>query len=378
MRGGQDPLTSGLSRRNLFVTPLVAGAALSIADRTSAEPTAGSASDERALGEPQVRGRRTLGRVNGGLSVSSHGLGCMGMTTHRGAHPDRAAMVRLIRQAFDRGVTFFDTAEGYGPFTDEEIVGEALAPLRGQVCIGTKFGNDIRDGRVVGMTSRPERIRQAVDGSLRRLRVDRIDLLYQHRPDGVTPPEEVAGTVKDLVDAGKVAHWGMCEVDADTVKRAHGVLPLTAIQSEYSLMWREPETALFPTLERLGIGFVPYAPLNRGFLGGGMSEHTRFDPINDNRGEIPRFKPDAIRANMAIVEALNQFGRARGLTSAQLALAWITSKHPRFVPIPGTTKIAHLDENVRAADLVLSQAEIDELERQVSRIQIVGARAPQA
>lgn len=189
----------------------------------------------RADCTPLVRGRRTLGSVSGGLTVSSQGLGCMGMTTHRGHHPDRPAMARLIRQAVERGVTFFDTAEGYGPFTSEEIVGEALAPFRGQVWVGTKFGNDIRDGRVVGMTSRPERIRHAVDGSLRRLRVERIDLLYQHRPDGVTPPEEVAGTVKELIAAGKVARWGMCEVDADTVRRAHAVLPVTAIQSEYSL-----------------------------------------------------------------------------------------------------------------------------------------------
>ena len=369
-----------ISRRDMVAGAARAGAALAGTGLVSALSIAGPAHAQAGAGTaltrgvPLVRGRRTLGRVNGGLEVSAQALGCMGMTTHRGPHPDRAAMVRLIRQAVERGVTFFDTAEGYGPFANEEIVGEALAPFRDQVRIGTKFGNDIRNGQVVGMTSRPARIRQAVDGSLRRLRTDRIDLLYQHRPDGVTPPEDVAGTVRELVAAGKVAHWGMCEVDAAYLRRAHAVLPVTAVQSEYSLMWRAPEATLFPTLRELGVGFVPYSPLNRGFLGGGMSEHTRFDQGSDNRGAIPRFKPDAIRANLAIVETLNRFGRPRGLTSAQVALAWLATRGADVVPIPGTTKLAHLEENLRAADLRLGDADVRQLEADLAPITIVGGR----
>lgn len=365
-------ITPDFTRRGVFAGAAIVGVAMTAPASAAVQAAGGRGGSD--TGGRFSAGRRVLGSTEGGMAVSAQGLGCMGMTTHRGVHPDRPAMVGLIRAAAERGITFFDTAEGYGPFTNEEIVGEALAPLRDQVRICTKFGNDIQNGKVVGMTSRPDRIRQAVDGSLRRLGVERIDMLYQHRPDGVTPPEEVAATVKELMSAGKVARWGMCEVDADYVRRAHAVLPVTAIQSEYSLMWREPEQKLFPTLRELGIGFVPYSPLNRGFLGGGMSEHTRFDRGSDNRGEIPRFKPDAIRANMAIVEALDQFGRPRGLTSAQVALAWIGTKQPTYVPIPGSTKLAHLEENLRAADITFEPAEMAELEAALERIRIVGGR----
>ena len=242
--------------------------------------------------------------------------------------------------------------------------------------IGTKFGVDIQDGRPVGLNSRPEHIRKVVDDSLRRLKVDAIDLLYQHRRDRSVPIEDVAGAVKGLIGEGKVKHFGLCEVSAATIRRAHAVQPITAIQSEYSLMWREPEESIFPTLQELGIGFVPYSPINRGFLGGALNEFTRFDANNDNRPTLPRFAPEAMRANTALVEVLNTFGRTRGATSAQVALAWMLAKHPWLVPIPGTTKLAHLAENLSAADLMLTSAEISELETAASKITIVGDRYP--
>jgi aryl-alcohol dehydrogenase-like predicted oxidoreductase len=285
-------------------------------------------------------------------------------------------MIALIRSAVERGVTFFDTAEGYGPYTNEELVGEALAPYKNQVRIGTKFGVDIQGGRAVGLNSRPEHIRKVVDESLRRLKVDAIDILYQHRRDRNVPIEEVAGAVKGLIGEGKVKHFGLCEVSAATIRRAHAVHPITAIQSEYSLMWREPEESIFPTLQELGIGFVLYSPINRGFLGGALNEFTTFDANNDNRPTLPRFTPEAMRANTALVEVLNAFGRTRGATSAQVALAWMLAKHPWLVPIPGTTKLAHVEENLRAADLMLTPAEIRELETEAATIKIVGDRYP--
>jgi aryl-alcohol dehydrogenase-like predicted oxidoreductase len=320
--------------------------------------------------------QRTLGSKNNPLVVTALGLGCMGMDTHRSAHPSREAMIKLIRQAVERGVTHFDTAEGYGPFTNEEIVGEALKPFRDQVIIGTKFGNDIVNGKTVGLNSKPDHIRSVVDQSLKRLKVDAIDLLYQHRMDPKVPIEDVAGTVGDLIKSGKVKHFGLCEVDAQTIRRAHSVQPITAIQSEYSLMWREPEKNVFPTLEELGIGFVPYSPINRGFLTGAINEYTKFDPNNDNRHTLPRFTPEAIRANTALVEVLNRFGRTRGMTSAQVALSWMLTKYPYLAPIPGTTKLAHLEENLRSAEMMLSATEIRELETEASKIKIVGDRYP--
>ncbi|MCD8041892.1 MAG: aldo/keto reductase [Tannerellaceae bacterium] len=318
--------------------------------------------------------QRTLGTGAAGLTVSAVGLGCMGMSYHRSAHPDKKANVALIRKAVEHGVTFFDTAEVYGPFVNEELVGEALAPFRDEVVVCSKFGFNIVEGDTRELNSRPERIWQMVEASLKRLRTDRIDLLYQHRLDPDVPIEEVAGTVKELIEAGKVKYYGLCEVNADVIRRAHRVHPLTAVQSEYSLMWKQPEKEVLPVLEELGIGFVPYSPLNRAYLSGALNEYTRFDPNNDNRATQAQFQPDAIRANTALVEALNRFGRTRGVTSAQIALAWLMAKKPWIVPIPGTTKLSHLEENLRAADFVLLPEDLQELERAVAGIEIVAPR----
>jgi aryl-alcohol dehydrogenase-like predicted oxidoreductase len=300
----------------------------------------------------------------------------MGMTYNRGPHPDREALIQLARRAVERGVTLFDTAETYGPFRNEELVGDALAPLRNGVTISTKFGFNYEGEKVTGLNSRPERIRQVAEDSLKRLKIEVIDLFYQHRLDPKVPIEDVAGAVKELILAGKVRHFGLCEVGPDTIRRAHAVQPLTAIQSEYHLMWREPELDVLPICRELGIGFVPFSPLNRGFLGGALNEHTRFDSGNDNRNTLPRFTPEAMRANLAIVEAINRFGRTRGATSSQVALAWLLAKEHGIVPIPGTTKLAHLDENLQAADLKLDANEMSELEASVSKFKIVGERYP--
>jgi aryl-alcohol dehydrogenase-like predicted oxidoreductase len=304
----------------------------------------------------------------------------MGLNYNRGVAPERGAMIALIRQAAERGVTLFDTAEVYGPLINEELAGEALAPYRGKVSVTTKFGHRIVDGRHIEgqLNSRPENIRKTAESSLKRMQVEVIDLFYQHRTDPDVPIEDVAGAVKDLVREGKVRRFGLCEVSAQTIRRAHAVQPITAVQSEYSLMWREPESGVLPVLEELGIGFVPYSPLNRGFLGGALNEHTRFDSGNDNRNTLPRFTPEAIRANTALVEAISRFGRPRGATAAQIALAWLLAKKPWIVPIPSTTKLARLEENLRSADLALSPDDVRELEAAISKIQIVGDRYPAA
>jgi aryl-alcohol dehydrogenase-like predicted oxidoreductase len=287
-------------------------------------------------------------------------------------------MIDLLRQAAERGITLFDTAQVYGPLINEELAGEALYPYRNEVSVTTKFGHSIVDGKyVVGkLDSRPETIRRAAEESLKRLRVDAIDLFYQHRLDPDVPIEDVAGAVKDLIQHGKVKRFGLCEVGAATVQRAHAVQPVTAVQSEYHLMWKEPEEEVFPTLEKLGIGFVPYSPLNRGFLTGAINEYTRFDPDNDNRNTLPRFTPQAIRINSALVEVLKAFGRTRGMTPAQVSLAWLMAQHPWIVPIPGTTRLAHLDENLRATDLKLTPVELHELDEAVSGVRIIGDRYP--
>lgn len=323
---------------------------------------------------------RTLGKGSAAMQVSALGFGVMGMNYHRGTHPDKKAMIQLGHQAVEKGITLFDTAETYGPFTNEELAGEIFSSFKNKIAVTTKFGFNYAGNKIntmpAGPNSRPERIREMVEASLKRLKVDVIELLYQHRLDPNVPIEEVAGTVKDLIAEGKVKHFGLCEVGAETIRRAHAVQPLTAIQSEYHLMWREVEKEVLPVCAELGIGFVPYSPINRGFLTGAINEYTRFDSGNDNRNILPRFTPEAIRANLRIVEELNKFGRTRGMTIAQLALGWLLQKAPYIVPIPGTTKLSHLEENLRTLDFVLTPQEWLELETAVAKIPIVGDRYP--
>jgi aryl-alcohol dehydrogenase-like predicted oxidoreductase len=318
--------------------------------------------------------KRKLG--TSGLEVSALGLGCMGMSYHRGPAPDRNAMIALIRQAVELGVTFFDTAEVYGPFINEELLGEALTPFRKGVAIATKFGFNFEDGKSTGLNSRPEHIRQVAEKSLQRLRSECIDLFYQHRADPDVPIEEVAGTVKDLIRQGKVKHFGLCEISAETIRRAHAVVPVTAVQSEYSLMWREPEAEILPTLGELGIGFVPYSPLGRGYLSGTFNENTKFDSSNDNRATLPRFTSQALKANQVLVDLLNEFGQRKGATTSQIALAWVLAQKPWIVPIPGTTKLARLEENLKSADLEFSPDELRDLDHAMSKIKLHGDRYP--
>jgi aryl-alcohol dehydrogenase-like predicted oxidoreductase len=316
------------------------------------------------------------------LEVSALGLGCMGMNFSYGPPKDRQEMIRLLRAAVDRGVTFFDTAEVYGPFTNEDLVGEALAPHRGKVVIATKFGFDLDSTReprgmagAPGLDSRPERIRRAVEGSLARLRVDAIDLLYQHRVDTAVPIEDVAGAVKELIRQGKVKHFGLSEASANTIRRAHAVQPVTAVQSEYSLWTRGAEAEVLPTLVELGIGFVPYSPLGRGFLTGAMDENTQFD-AKDFRASLPRFTPAARKANQVLVALLARIAAGKHATPAQIALAWLLAQQPWIVPIPGTTRFDRLDENLGAAALQLTAADLREIDRAAAQIRIEGARYP--
>jgi aryl-alcohol dehydrogenase-like predicted oxidoreductase len=318
--------------------------------------------------------KRNLGNSN--LEVSAIGLGCMGMSYHRGPAPDRNAMIALIRKAVELGVTFFDTAEVYGPFINEELVGEALFPFRKEVVIATKFGSNIGNGKSTGLNSRPEHIRQVAEESLKRLKSESIDLFYQHRFDPKVPIEDVAGTVKDLIQQGKVKHFGLCEVGAQTIRRAHAVQPLTAVQSEYSLMWRQPEEEVLPTLEELGIGFVPYSPLGRGYLAGALNEQTKFDSRNDNRATLPRFTAEAMKANQVLVDLLNEFGQRKGATVSQVALAWVLSQKPWIVPIPGTTKLERLEENLGSVDFEFTPEEWRDFNQAVSNIKIQGDRYP--
>src|SRR3954454_3592836 len=318
---------------------------------------------------------RTLGA--NGLEVSEIGLGCMGLSHGYGTPTDRGQAIDLIRSAVDRGVTFFDTAEVYGPFTNEELVGEALEPVRDQVVIATKFGFDVAGGGRSGVNSRPEHIREAVEGSLSRLRTDVIDLLYQHRVDPDVPIEDVAGTVMELIAEGKVRHFGLSEAGAQTVRRAHAVQPVTALQSEYSLWWRQPEEEVLPTLEELGIGFVPFSPLGKGFLTGKMGPDTTFDST-DFRSTVPRFSPDNIKANQALVDLINAFAAQKGATPAQIALAWLLAQKPWIVPIPGTTKLYRLEENLGATNVELTPEDVRAIEAASSAIEVQGARYPEA
>ena len=322
--------------------------------------------------------KRKLGKSN--LEVSAIGLGCMGMSFSYGPPKDKEEMTSLLRAAVDRGVTFFDTAEVYGPFTNEELVGEALAPFRKQVVIATKFGFDLsgsdkRPG-AAGLNSQPEHIKKAVEGSLKRLKVETIDLLYQHRVDPVVPIEDVAGAVKQLIQQGKVKHFGLSEAGVQTIRRAHAVQPLTALQSEYSLWTRTPEKEVIPTLEELGIGFVTYSPLGKGFLTGKIDEKTTFDS-SDFRSTLPRFTPEALKANQALIDVIGKIGQRKKATVAQIALAWLLAQKLWIVPIPGTTKLNRLDENIGAASIELTPDDLEEIEIAASKITVQGARYPE-
>ncbi|RDD95198.1 aldo/keto reductase [Acidovorax sp. BoFeN1] len=320
--------------------------------------------------------KRKLGKSS--LEVSALGLGCMGLSHGYGPATNTGQAVSLIRAAVDRGVTFFDTAEVYGPYLNEEVVGEALAPVRDQVVIATKFGFTFGDdNKQQILNSRPEHIRWAVEGSLKRLKTDVIDLLYQHRVDPDVPIEDVAGTVKDLIAEGKVKHFGLSEAGAQTIRRAHAVQPVTALQSEYSLWWREPETEILPTLEELGIGFVPFSPLGKGFLTGAIKEGATFGS-DDFRSKVPRFSPEAIKANQALVDLLGQMAKDRGVTAAQIALAWLLAQKPWIVPIPGTTKLHRLEENLGAASVPLSELDLQSIARALHEVKVQGDRYPAA
>jgi len=322
--------------------------------------------------------KRKLGKSN--LEVSALGLGCMGMSFSYGPPKDKQEMISLIRSAVERGVTFFDTAEVYGPYINEELVGEALAPFRGQVVIATKFGWKIdpkAERGLAGLDSRPERIKQVAEASLKRLKIDVIDLFYQHRVDPDVPIEDVAGAVKELIRGGKVKHFGLSEAAAKTIRRAHAVQPVTAVQSEYSLWWRRPEEEVLPTLEELGIGFVPYSPLGKGFLTGKINENTTFDSA-DFRNIIPRFMPENRKANQALVDLLGKIGEPKKATPAQIALAWLLAQRPWIVPIPGTTKLTRLDENIGAVAVELTSDDLREIETAASKITVQGARYPES
>lgn len=316
--------------------------------------------------------KRKLG--NSGLEVSAIELGCMGMSFGYGPASDKNEMIQLIHAAIDRGVTFFDTAEVYGPFTNEELLGEALAPFKGKVVIASKFGIKIAEGKQV-LDSRPENIRRSVEGSLKRLHIDVIDLLYQHRVDPDVPIEEVAGAIQELIKEGKVKHWGLSEASVQTIRRAHGVRPLAVVQSEYSMMWRQPEEELLPTLEELGIGFVPFSPLGRGFLTGSFGKGSTFD-ASDFRNIVPRFTPENLEANQVLVNLIKQVAADKSATPAQIALAWVLAQKPWIVPVPGTRKLERLEENLGAAEIELTAGELIDINNALSKIKISGDRYP--
>jgi aryl-alcohol dehydrogenase-like predicted oxidoreductase len=318
--------------------------------------------------------KRKLGKSN--LEVSAIGLGCMGLSFGYGPAVDKQQGISLIRAAVERGVTFFDTAEVYGPFANEELVGEALAPFRDQVVIATKFGFNIVDGKQSGLNSRPEHIKEVAEASLKRLKTDRIDLFYQHRVDPDVPMEDVAGAVKDLIQQGKVRHFGLSEAGVGSIRRAHSVQPVAALQSEYSLFWREPEQEVIPTLEELGIGFVPFSPLGKGFLTGAISKDTHFDK-NDFRNVVPRFSPENREANQALVDLIGEFAKEKKASPAQIALAWLLAQKTWIVPIPGTTKLHRLEENIGAADVTLTAADVRRLDEATSKVEVRGARYPE-
>ena len=360
----------GISRRVFFKTAVAAGAALAIQPTIDKVKAANVALNEKSTLFMKKGGipYHTLGTGKAAFEVSALGFGVMGMTYNRSQHPDKKQCIRLLHEAVERGVTLFDTAIIYGPLTNENLAGEALAEIKGKINVTTKFGHEVINGKGTGrQDSRSATIRKYCEDSLRRLRLETLPMFYQHRADPNVPAEEVAQTITDLMKEGKVQHWGMCEVSVDTIRRAHSVCPLTAIQSEYHLMHRDVETnGVLDVCRELGIGFVPYSPINRGFLSGCINEYTVFDPTNDNRQTLPRFQPEAIRANMRIVNVLQQFGRTRGMTSTQVALGWLLQKAPWIVPIPGTTKLSHLEENLRTFDFNVSPEEWRELETAIA------------
>ena len=372
---------SNISRRGFLKLAAATGAAMCVEPALSrvsaAERTLSGREYSKSSLAAKVLGQRTLGSGKAALTVSAMGYGCMGLNHNRSQHPPREMEIALIHEAIERGVTLFDTAESYGYHINEKLVGDALKGYTDRVFVSSKFGHKFVNGVQVKTEedSTPANIRRVCENSLRNLGVETLGIFYQHRIDPNTPIEVVAETCGELIKEGKILHWGMCEVNTDTIRRAHKVCPVTAIQSEYHLMHRAVETnGVLDLCEELGIGFVPYSPLNRGFLGGGINEYTRFDTTNDNRQTLPRFQPEAIRQNYRILEALNAFGRTRGITAAQVALAWLMNKRPFIVPIPGTTKLSHLEENLRSTDIIFTSEEMKELEDAVSAIPVVGSR----
>ena len=366
-------------RRNFLKTGTALSASVLASSFMGIIPSRASASNKtKAEANNDGTTFRTLGTGKHSIQVSyGLGLGCMGMSFNRSFIPDKKPMVALIRKAYDLGVNLFDTAEAYGPFTNEVLVGEAIAPFRKNITLCSKFGFDIQNGKMTGgLNSHPDHIRAVVEQSLKRLNTDVIDLLYQHRVDPKIPIEDVAGTVKDLVREGKVKHFGLSEAGAENIRKAHTVQPLTALQTEFSLLTREPLQDVIPICEELGIGFVPYSPLCRAYLTGYINERTRYIASNDNRPTLPRYKPEAIIANWAIIDILTVFGNQRGFTAAQVALAWLRAQKPWIVPIPGTTKLAHLQENIGTASIVLTPEELKQLTDDVSAVKIVGDRYP--
>ena len=374
----QQNNTGGIDRRSFLKRTALAGAAMYIVptlERVNAAERTITSKSESASSMASISKQRTLGSGSASFTVSAMGFGCMGLNYHRSEHPDEQAAIRLVHEAIDRGVTLFDTAESYGPFTNEKLMGKALKGYTDRVNVTTKFGHKYVNGVQVKTEedSSPANIRKVCENSLRSLGVESIAMFYQHRSDPNTPIETVAETVAQLIKEGKVQHFGLCEVNADTIRRAHAICPITAIQSEYHLMHRTVEDSVLPLCRELCIGFVPYSPINRGFLGGLINEYTQFSP-NDNRQTLPRFQSESIRKNLRIVEVLNAFGRTRGYTPAQIALAWLMHKGDFIVPIPGTTKLSHLEENLRAADITFTDDEMKELETAVSAIPVTGSR----
>jgi aryl-alcohol dehydrogenase-like predicted oxidoreductase len=366
----QEKEANSNSRRNFLRTSTLAGAAM-----FAAPAFAGSLQTKRydspsAENMPVINKRRTLGSGKNALEVSALGFGCMGMSYERSQHPNKEKNIALIRQAYEHGVTYFDTAEIYGPYVNEELVGEAVAPFRDKVVVSSKFGIIFDPkGKIQGTNSRPEHIKQTAEASLKRLKTDRLDIFYQHFYDPNVPLEDVAGTVKELIQQGKVKHFGLCGVNGDQIRKAHAVQPVTVIQSEFSMMYKKQQ-AVLPVCEELGIGFVPYSPLNRGYLGGNLYEYTRFDPNNDNRATFEQYKAENIRQNLELIARLCELGRVMGMTSAQLALAWLMHQKQFIVPIPGTTKISHLEENLRTAEMALSESDYQELNKIIDSVKL--------